>query len=88
MKCEFKMIYGGRLDYFVKDKKTGERTSEKASMIKLLEVDEEANMVNENLYSIDVNIDTSKFVCLKPCIATIDISATSNYKKLVNIRPI
>jgi len=88
MKCEFKLIYGGRLDYFVKDKKTGEKTSEKASMVQLLELDEEKNFVNVNTYSCDVNTDTSKLIALKPCIATIDISATSNYKKLVNVRPI
>lgn len=87
MRCDFKMIYGGRLDYQVKDKKTGQKTEQKASMVNLLELTEDKSYVNSTPFNVDINFDTTELECLKPCIATLEISATSNFKKLVDLKP-
>ena len=82
------LIYGGKLVYDKKDKKTKEKTGEKGAMIQLLEVSADKTYVNTATYSVDPNLDVSRLEVLKPCRAKLDISATSDFKKLISIEPL
>lgn len=88
MKVNFNLIYGGALTYNKKDA-NGNKTREQATMYNLLEPDTDKGIVNSKSYNLDgENPLNIKIDLLQPCIATIEISATNNYQKLIDIKPV
>lgn len=87
MKVEFILNYGGCRTYNKKDK-NGNKTEEKATQYNLLEVNEESQFVESKPFYIDgenpFNVDVPLLGKVK---ATIDISPTSSFQKLCDIKP-
>lgn len=86
MKVNFNLINGGYITYNKKDKQ-GNKTDEKATMYTLLEADKEKGVVNAKQYILagdnPLNLNAE---LLTPVVATIDISATSNFQTLCEIK--
>lgn len=85
MIVKVELLYGGKVEFDVKDKVTKQKTGEKQYLYNLLEVDKEKNVVNSAQYFLKNDIDTSEFQLLKPVIAEIDLSVSSNFKILINL---
>ena len=88
MKVKFEMIYGGKVLIEKKDKDTKKPTGEVSYMTKLIEVNNEKNVVEIVSFFNKQDIDTSGCELLKPCVATIEMSASSDFKTLLDIKPI
>lgn len=82
------LIYGGKIVYDKKDKKTNTKTGEKGALIQLLEVSADKSYVNTATYGVEPDFNVSNLEVLKPCRATLDISATSDFKKLISVEPV
>ena len=87
MKVNFNLIYGGFLTYNKKDK-NGNKTEEKATMYNLIEKDEEKHIANVKAYNLDGDnpLNIVDMPLLAEVVATIDISATNNYQKLIDLK--
>ena len=89
MVSQFELVYAGSYEYEKKDKETKKPTGVKARAITLLEFNQEKQIYTSMQFYIDnCTIDFSKLELLKPCLALIDISMSSDFKKLVDIKPI
>lgn len=86
MKVEFILNYGGCRSYNKKDK-NGNKTEEKATQYNLLEVNEETKFVESKPFYVDgdnpFNVDCSLLGKVR---AVIDISPTSSFQKLCDIK--
>ena len=89
MNAQFELVYAGSYEYEKKDKETKQPTGVKARCITLLEFNKEKQIYSSMTFYIDnCTIDFSKLQLLRPCLATLDISMSSDFKKLVDIQPI
>ena len=88
MKVKFEMIYGGKVVIEKKDKETKQPTGEKTYIFKLLDIDQDKQIVDIVSFFNKQDIDTTNLELMKPCLAEIDMSATSDFKTLVSIKPI
>jgi len=86
MNYEFNLIYGGFITYFKKDK-NGNKTEEEYTMYKLFEKDDDKHVVNEVVFNVKgANPFRYNGNLLEPVKAVIKVSATSNYKELINLK--
>lgn len=88
MKVKFEMIYGGKVVIDKKDKETKQPTGEKTYMVKLLEVNQDKQTVDIVSFFNKQDIDTTNLELMKPCVAEIEMSASSDFKTLVSIKPV
>ena len=89
---EIKVLFGGLMKANKRDKTTGAKLAEEYAKAIILEKDEENNIVKSNDFYIEV-ADYDKYSklgleLLKPCLAYIEFSATSNFSKLKDLKPI
>lgn len=84
---QFKVIYGGCLPFFKKDK-DGNKTNEENYMYNLLSLDEEKNYINSTTYVTDSRVDCGFISPLEPCIVSLEMSFGSKFSKLVGIESI
>lgn len=89
---EIKVLYGGLMKANKRDKTTGAKLAEEYAKLTILEIDEENQLVKTNDFYITVE-DYDKYKSLnlellKPCIACIEFSATSNFSKLKDLKKI
>jgi len=85
MKVEFNLIYAGK--NVLPRKENGVKTGNNWYVYHFLEVDKKENVVR----MLDSFCDSDKQVpenleLLKPCLVTLDISATSGRKELIDIK--
>lgn len=89
MNAQFELVFAGSYEYEKKDKETKKPTGVMSRCITLLEFNKEKQIYSAMSFYIDnCTIDFSKLQLLKPCLAILDISMSSDFKKLVDIQPI
>ena len=88
MKINCELLYGGKIKYEKKEKETKKKTGEVSYIYNFLEIDNERNIVSSKSYFNDEDLDTSKLELLKPCLVEFEISAMSDFKKFVGVKPI
>lgn len=89
---EIKVLFGGLMKANKRDKTTGAKLAEEYAKLTILDIDEENVLVKTNDFYITIEdyekYKALKLELLKPCIACIEFSATSNFSKLKDLKKI